>query len=600
MNFKQFFQNVGNRLKKLWRQGQIQRASRITYDIVWNVILFFIIVGTITVIFAVGVGAGYFASLVKDEPVRDYEEMKKDIYNYEETSKLYFAGEEYIGDIRADLHREEIELDHVSESVIQAVIATEDELFYEHNGVVPKAIIRAMFQEVTNSEVKSGGSTLTQQLIKNQILTNEVSFERKAKEILLAMRLENFFEKDEILEAYLNIVPYGRDASGQNIAGIQTAAQGVFGVDASELTVPQAAFLAGIPQNPFAYTPFDKDGELKDDEGLARGLSRMETVLKRMYNVGFISEQEYKETLEYNIVEDFTEKAASPVEKYPQVVFELEKRAKEIILEQLATDDGYTMDEIEENEELREQYDILAERALRMEGYHIHSTIDKEMYDTMQKVAQEYQYYGPDRTFTKEGESEQTTEQVEVGVSLIENKTGRVLSFIPGREDSLKNQNNHATSTYRSPGSTIKPLVVYGPAMEIGAIQPGSVIADIRTSDWPKNVTGAYYGLVSAREALTHSHNVSTVDIYKRILYDRPAEKFLTKMGITTLNAEDMENPSLALGGVSKGFTVEQNTNAFATFSNDGNYISSYMIEKITDSEGNTIYEHEPDPVEVF
>src|SRR5699024_6897790 len=107
-----------------------------------------------------------------------------------------------------------------------------------------------------------GGSTLTQQIIKNQILTNEVSFERKAKEILLAMRLEHFFDKDEILESYLNIIPYGRSGAGRNIAGIQTAAQGVFGVDAADLTLPQAAFLAGLPQNPYTYTPFDGNGNL--------------------------------------------------------------------------------------------------------------------------------------------------------------------------------------------------------------------------------------------------------------------------------------------------------------------------------------------------
>src|SRR5690625_4935892 len=475
-----------------------------TYDITWNIILFIFILAFIGFFFVGGIGAGYFASLVKDEPVRSYENMKRNIYNYEETSKVYFADEKYFGDIRSDLHREEVSLDEVSDILINAVIATEDQEFNQHKGVVPKAIVRAVLQEATNAKMKTGGSTLTQQLIKNQILTDEVSFDRKAKEILLALRLENFFTKDQILEAYFNIIPYGRDASGQNIAGIQTAAQGVFGVDASELTVPQAAFLAGIPQNPFAYTPFDKDGELKDDEGLARGLSRMETVLKRMYNVGFISEQEYKETLVYDIVEDFTEKTASPVERYPQIVFELEKRAKDIILEMLASEDGYTMDEIEENEELKEQYDILAERALRMEGYHIHSTIDKEMYDTMQKVVKEYEYFGPDRTFTKEGESEQTTEQVEVGVSLIENSTGRVLSFVPGREDSLKNQNNHATGRGgkgRPAGSTFKPLAVYAPAMEMGALQPGSVIADIPGYPGyaPPNYGGGFYGLVSAR-----------------------------------------------------------------------------------------------------
>src|SRR5699024_3929583 len=115
MKVKQFVRNNANRVKKLWRKGQIQKTSRITYDVVWNIVLFLMIVGSMTVIFAGGVGAGYFASLVKDEPIRDYDEMKKDIYNYEETSKLYFADDIYIGDIRADLHREEIGLDEVSE-----------------------------------------------------------------------------------------------------------------------------------------------------------------------------------------------------------------------------------------------------------------------------------------------------------------------------------------------------------------------------------------------------------------------------------------------------------------------------------------------------
>src|SRR5690625_953567 len=315
MDFKKIF----NKFKDVWSTGNIQRTSRITYDIIWNIVLFFIVIGVLAGFFVGGVGAGYFASLVKDEPIRAYEDMKKDIYNYEETSKLYFAGEKYIGDIRADLHREEVELENVSELVKKAVIATEDELFYEHKGVVPKAIVRALYQEVSNSDMKTGGSTLTQQLIKNQILTNEVSFERKAKEILLAMRLENFFEKDEILEAYLNIIPYGRDASGQNIAGIQTAAKGIFGVDAADLTLPQAAFLAGVPQNPYAYTPFLSNGDIKDEEDLALGISRMHTVLKRMYQNDFITEEEYNEAIEYDITEDLAERAPSSIDQYTAI-----------------------------------------------------------------------------------------------------------------------------------------------------------------------------------------------------------------------------------------------------------------------------------------
>ena len=196
------------------------------------------IVIVLGIFFAGGVGAGYFASIVKDEPVRSEKQLKNSLLNYEETSEVYFADNVYLGKLRTDLERQEVKLEDVSDNVKKALIATEDAYFYEHDGVVPKALMRAVFQEVTGSAVQTGGSTLTQQLIKQQILTNEVSFDRKAKEILLAMRLEKFLEKDEILESYLNISPFGRNSSGRNIAGVQTAAQGIFGVDAKDLSLP--------------------------------------------------------------------------------------------------------------------------------------------------------------------------------------------------------------------------------------------------------------------------------------------------------------------------------------------------------------------------
>lgn len=230
------------------------KAFRITYDVVWNLILIFIIVLVLGVSLVLGVGAGYFASLVKDEYPRSYEEMKKDIYNYEEQSELYFAGNIHLGDLRSDIVREGIKIEDVSQHVINGIIAVEDENFFTHNGVVPKAVFRALFQELTNASTQTGGSTLTQQLVKNQILTNEVSFERKAKEILLALRLEKFFSKEEILEAYLNSTTFGRNSNGRNIAGIQAASKGIFGVDAKDLNIAQAAYIAGLPQSPYLYT----------------------------------------------------------------------------------------------------------------------------------------------------------------------------------------------------------------------------------------------------------------------------------------------------------------------------------------------------------
>ncbi|HLS08213.1 transglycosylase domain-containing protein [Lentibacillus sp.] len=597
-----------DKAKSLWKTGKIQKTSRISYDVVWSVLLFFLIITVIGGVFAGGVGAGYFASLVKDEPVRDYESMEKDIYNYEETSSLYFADDKYIGDIRSDIYREEVSLENVSDVLKDAVIATEDEYFSEHEGIVPKAIVRALVQQVTNSPIQSGGSTLTQQLVKNQILTNEVSFERKAKEILIAMRLERFFEKDEILEAYLNIVPYGRDASGSNIAGIQTAAQGIFGIDASEINLPQAAYLAGLPQSPSYYTPFKNSGGLKDEAGLQPGLNRMKSVLSRMYESDYITKEQYDEALAYDISADFMEEFKSPAEKYPYLTYEAEKRASDIIMEHLAKEDGYSMEDLNNDEALKEEYSVLADRALRRNGYQIHTTIDKDTHDAFREIAQNYEYYGPDWTGYVEdpetGEQVKKTQPIQTGGILMENDTGRIISFVGGRDYNEDNQFNYATQAERSNGSTMKPILAYAPAFEKGVIQPGTPIADV-----PKtfaggytlnNYGGGYHGIVSARKALYNSYNIPAVDVYSRINDQDPVSEFLKPMGFTTIGDKEYANLSLAIGATTKGVTVEENVNAFSTLGNNGKFADGYMIEKITDQDGNVIYEHEPDPVEVF
>ncbi|MBY7143890.1 penicillin-binding protein [Virgibacillus sp. NKC19-3] len=607
MDVKQLYHKYKKKIKKAWITGDIQRSSRVTYDVTWNVILFFLIIGFIGLFFAGGIGAGYFASLVKDEPVLSYESMEQDIYNYEETSELYFADEQSLGDIRSDLHREEVDLENISETLIHAVIATEDEYFNEHEGVVPKAILRAVVQEATNADNQSGGSTLTQQLIKNQVLTDEVSFERKAKEILLALRLERFFDKGEILEAYLNIVPYGRDASGRNIAGIQTAAKGIFNLNADEVNLPQAAYLAGLPQSPSSYTPFSNQGDLKDEDDLKAGLNRMKSVLQRMYDEGYITNSEYEEALDYDIVGDFADKFQSPIEQYPSLTFELQDRATDIIMKHIANEDGYTSEDLNNDADLRKEYEELAERDLRRSGYQIHSTIDKDIFDTMQEITEKFDNFGPDTVTTVElenGEETEITQQVQASGILIENSSGKIISFVGGREYNEDNQLNYATNAVRSNGSTIKPLLVYAPAMEKGIIQPGSPIADvdlpIGPQEWePSNYSGAHYGIIPARKALSNSYNVSTARIYSQMIEDDPGE-YIKKMGITTIADEEFENPSLSIGGTTTGVTLEENTNAFATFGNNGQFADAYMIDKITTKDGETIYEHENETEDVF
>lgn len=609
-------------IKRFIKRINLKRTSRISYHIVWNIILVFIMIGVIGAFFGLGLGAGYFASLVADEKIMTEEEMSKAVYNYEETSELYFSDNIFLSNVSSDLHREEVTLDKVSDYVKNAVIATEDEYFRTHNGIIPKAILRAVFQEVTNADTKTGGSTLTQQIIKNQVLTNEVSFERKAKEILLAMRLERFFEKDAILEAYLNIVPFGRNSSGQNIAGVQTAAMGIFGKNADELTLPQSAFIAGLPQSPSAYTPFVNGGGLKDENGLQPGLERMKIVLDRMHQENYITDEEYEEAIAYDITQDFIEPKKSLRQQYPYLIEELTDRTIDILSVVLAEQDGYSKDELDNSATLNEEYKILAERALTSNGYRIHSTIDKEVYDAFQKVTKEYTNFGRDKlavnvntgkqimvTDEETGEEVPLGQQpVQVGAELIENSTGRIIAFVGGRDYDIS-QKNYATKVRGPNGSTMKPLAAYAPAMELGYIQPGSVIADVEKpfvgyKRAPRNFSHRYYGLVSAREAFYKSHNVSALSVYDKILNENPVERFLEKMGFEQLSREydhnDYEILSLTLGSTRNGVTVEETVNAYGTFANQGKFIDGYMIEKIETNDGEVIYEHESEPVEVF
>jgi len=581
------------------------RKLRITLGVIWNLGLVFFIMFLIGFVFMFSIGVGYFASLVKDEPLYTREEMRKQIYNYEETSEMYFAGNIYIGKIRTDLERKKTTLDQVSPILIKAVLATEDEYFYEHNGIVPKAVFRGLLQDFTNASTQTGGSTLTQQLIKNQILTNEVSYERKARELLLALRLEHFMTKDEILEAYLNIIPYGRNASGRNIAGVETAAQGIFGISASELNLAQAAYIAGIPQAPFSHTPYTQSGQFKSEEGLKPGIERMKTVLYRMKQAGYITEEEYEEALNYDITKDFKEPEAQKI-KYPYLTFEIERRAKEIMARILAEKDGIDPKRLDEEENLYEKYIILADRDIRSGGYRVYTTIDKKLYDAMNKVAKDFQYYG--HTYTKKEIDQETKQEMEVpdpvqvGSILIENKTGKILSFVGGRDFDIT-EVNHATKAYRPNGSTMKPLLVYGPAIEYGLIGAGSPVVDVKFSyrGWaPTNyIASEERGIIPAREALAHSQNLTAIRLYDQIIDKRPAE-FLEKMGFTKLTKGDYENLAAAIGAIEYGTTVEENTNAFATFANGGKFIDAYMIEKIEDVDGHIIYQHEAEPVEVF
>jgi penicillin-binding protein len=597
---KDKYNNIVARFKKA---GSPLRVSFFTaYDTIWNVILFLLLAVTLIGLFLFSIGLGYFAALVSDEEVLAEDEIKTNLTEMTESTTVTFGSGEELGTLRSDLIRETVKYDDISENVTQALIATEDEHFYEHNGVVPKAFMRASLQELSGSEASSGGSTITQQLVKNQMLTNDPTFDRKATELLLAFRVENILSKEEILEAYLNAVSFGRNANGQNIAGIESAAEGVFGKPASELNIAESAFLAGLPQNPYAYTPFNQDGSLKEADMLEAGKNRQEFVLSRMLTEGVISQEEHDQALAYNIYDNMASSVVVPNQNYPFLTDEVERRGVEVIKYILAEEEGVSREDVDSTPLLNQEYTQKANDALRNQGYQIETTIDKNIYDTMQETKENsFYYYGErsslDAINAVEGEEEEILDH-EVGAVLKENDTGKILGFVGGRNYE-NSEVNHATQTSRQAGSTMKPLSTYAPAIDQGLIVPDTVLLDKEFNNngyEPANYSGEEYGLVSAKHALSNSYNLSTLRLWSEVRNHNPYQ-YLDAMNMS-IPEQLVGITSLPLGPLDT--TVEDNVDAFSTFGNQGEMNESYMIQKITAPDGDVIYEHQEDPVRVF
>lgn len=612
----------------------------ITYNVVRNLVIILFVFLIIGGAFVGGTGLGLFASLVSSEEPPTHEEMELAIGNLEQTSSMYYASGEIISDFRSDLKRTNIPLSEVSENVLNGLIATEDEYFWEHEGVVPKAVLRAAIQQLAGSSVTSGGSTITQQLVKQQLLSSEVTFERKANEILIALRLENHFTKEEILEAYLNVSPFGRNSLGQNIAGVQEAATGIFGVDASDLNIPQSAFIAGLPQNPITYSPYTNAGVIKEDQ--TAGMNRKNEVLLRMFREGYITEEEYANAREYDLTQDFITRQDSEQDTNSFAYDAIEKQTVEIIMEMLFTADGYTREDIEADKDLSTQYRERANDDMRLNGYKVYSTLDKSIHESFEQIATEHgpklgqtkqapdvldaetgEYVTPMEKDPETGEMVPKMVEIQVGSSLIDNATGRIIGFVGGT-DYMDNMLNHALDVERQPGSTIKPLLVYAPAIDSGLITPASMVSDARLFV-PDGATGVHEITnvgevfsgknVPVRQALSESMNIPTTRIYRELLKHVSPAEYLPGMGLgpNAIHPGEYKNLSLALGGTGHaeqnedgtynwwfGPTNIEMTSAFSTLGNGGKHADPYLIDRIEDRNGDVLYQHETNTTEVF
>lgn len=546
-----------------------------------------VVLGFLIAIFGGGVGVGFVVSLFDKVEVPKTEELVEKVSEVSRISTVTYSDGSLVSEVNSDLLRIPVTSEEVSDYLKQAVIATEDETFETHNGVVPKAVLRAALGSIGLGS-SSGGSTLTQQLIKQQLVGDAPTFTRKANEIVSALALERNMTKNEILTIYLNVSPFGRNNQGKNIAGVEAAARGIFGKTAKELSVPQAAYIAGLPQSPIVYSPYASDGTRKSDDDMIYGIERYQDVLYNMYRASFLTKEEYEAYKDYDIKQDFIAPAPITSDTKDYLYYEVMEEAQQVMFDYLVKRDAVSENDLK-NDDIKSSYEEMATQELSQGGYIIKSTVDKGIYSAMQSVVANY------GSVLDNG-----NEYVETGSVLIDNSTGAILGFIGGRNFAT-NQNNHAFDTQRSPASTIKPLLAYGIAIDQGLLGSASIL-----SNYPTNFSSGQpimygsskgTGMMNLQTAIDMSVNIPAFWTYKMIQNAGVnAKDYMEKMNYH-IPMYDIESVPLG-GGVE--ISVLTNTNAYQTLANGGVYNKHYIVESITASDGTVVYQHEAAPVQVY
>ena len=455
-----------------------------------------------------------------------------------QTSSMYDMNGELMSELRGSENRIIVSLDEIPLHPRQAFIAAEDLRFYDHRGIDVYRILGALRSNLKSGSLAEGASTITQQLAKLTHLSAEKTIRRKLEEINLAFQIEKVYNKDEILAMYLNTVYFGRGAYG-----IQAAAQAYFGVDAEELTLNQSASLAAIIKAPSIYAPHISPSNNR---------SRRQYILSVMAENGFISQEEKQAALDESIWV-----LAQEVEKqlYSWYIDEALRESAELL--------GLSADEVIQG------------------GFKIYTAYDARL----QTIADEVY---ADSSFFPAAASDGTP--IQSAMAVVDTNNGAVLAMIGGRDYTVRRGLNRATQMRRQPGSALKPLAVYGPALELG-YTTASVLLDEKTSFGgytPRNAGDRYYGLVTMRTAIRNSLNTTAVRLLEEIGLDASIQ-YLNKMGIPTRNSD--RNLSLALGSMTYGVTPVELAAAYVPYANGGIYHQPYCVERIETVDGSNVYE---------
>ncbi|OOM74444.1 penicillin-binding protein 1F [Clostridium puniceum] len=537
------------------------------------------------------VGFGYTFAIIKATPPLNV----NDVLSLNQPSSLYDSSGTFMDNLHTDEERYVIDSKKIPTNLKNAFVSIEDERFYKHNGIDIQRILGAAFLDakkiLTNQKGLHGASTLTQQLLKNTILTNDFSIERKIKEAYLAMNLEEKLTKDQILTAYLNTIPLGG-----HVYGVEAASLLYFSKSTSDLSLIECAYLAGITQAPTTYSAYNENN-VKDPTPY---INRTLTVLNMMHNLQYITDAEYN-------------KAVSDV-KNGGLVFKSSKKDYRLNYEWFVYP---TVSQVKED--LKEKYNYTDEQASKLMvngGLKIYTTMNKDLQDFTQATLDDYRnlQISNKEKFDKDG-----VPLLQSSATIMDYRTGHVLAMVGGRGKQQPQSINRAYNDLRPIGSTTKPLTVYGPGIDQKIITAATPIDDAPipeeigkkypTSDGPYNPLNSpneYSGLITSREALTHSKNTGAVLTEHKIGL-KTGISYGEKLGLKYNSASKTSIAALALGQVNNSPSDRDGGNtfvlaaAFGTFGNDGMYTKPVLYTKVVDATGKTLLSNtEPKQSKVF
>jgi len=510
----------------------------------------------------------------------------------DKTSFLYDADGNVITDYKGTENRVMVNISMMPQNLCNAFVAVEDARFYTHNGIDLKRIVGSFISNFV-SGTNQGGSTITQQLIKNTVLSAEQSYKRKIQEAYLAMQLETRYTKAQILECYLNTIYLG-----ENYYGVEVAAQGYFGKSLSELTLRECAMLAGMTNSPYYYNPrrnfYTRQSETTDYKKITN--DRTDYVLRCMYENEFITQAQYQAALDTStahVLETSTTEGEG-MYKYAHYV---EYAVSDIV------DCFLEMRDLENTSENRYKM----ENELRTGGYHVTLAIDTEIQEILEDTVANWKKYpslrDPSDKIYRARNADGTYQEIiqpQVAAVVMDYRTGEIKAMVGSRTAPTQRKTlNRATDMRMPVGSSIKPIAVYAPAIELGA-SPASIVYNMPVpikgwtgSDgkdtWPRNYGGgSYAGPQTFRQAMKKSHNVSAAQALVYYVGVETSVEYLMRMGVDRNNI-DATPYGLSLG--SSGVTPLQETVAFGVLANGGVYQKPISFLGISDSNGHVVYD---------